>query len=193
MPADASGAGAPAAGAAAKGGRVGASEAPASKYDNELDENWFAIAEEEERNTRRATVAGTLAKMLNTVAKHKWAYPFKRPVTDKEAPDYRDVITNPMDLTTLRKKVETGAVDDVDKLTSDLSLIFENAMTYNGKGSELWNMANTLKEVCKHQQVSAREHTSACRPASLLAPCLSERRRRRLLSSDPWPPSTVAL
>lgn len=37
-----------------------------------------------------------LLKMLNAIAKHKWAYPFKRPVTDKEAPDYKDIIKQPM-------------------------------------------------------------------------------------------------
>jgi len=66
----------------------------ATTLEKELDESWPAIAEEEERNPRRATVAGTLNKMLQAVAKHKWAYPFKRPVTDKEAPDYKDIITN---------------------------------------------------------------------------------------------------
>ena len=62
--------------------------------ENELEDTWAQIAEEEERNTRRATVAGTLSKMLQAVVKHKWAYPFKRPVTDKEAPDYKDIISN---------------------------------------------------------------------------------------------------
>ena len=50
--------------------------------------------EEEERNSRRATVSSTLNKLLQAVAKHKWAYPFKRPVTDKEAPDYKDIVAN---------------------------------------------------------------------------------------------------
>lgn len=37
-----------------------------------------------------------LVKILNAISKHKWAYPFKRPVTDREAPDYRQIIKNPM-------------------------------------------------------------------------------------------------
>jgi hypothetical protein len=43
----------------------------------------------------KATMA-QLLKMLNSISKHKWAYPFKRPVTDKEAPDYKDIIKQPM-------------------------------------------------------------------------------------------------
>ena len=41
-----------------------------------------------------ASAGGTLGKLLQAIAKHKWAYPFKRPVTDKEAPDYKEIITN---------------------------------------------------------------------------------------------------
>jgi hypothetical protein len=72
----------------ARGGGLVAGD-PGYKYENELDDHWHAIAEEEERNARRATVAGTLGKMLGVLVKHKWAYPFKRPVTEREAPDYK--------------------------------------------------------------------------------------------------------
>jgi len=136
----------------------GAETAP----DTELEDNWAAIAEEEEKNSRRATVAGTLNKMLQAVAKHKWAYPFKRPVTDKEAPDYKEIITNAMDFTTLKRRVESGVVSDVDALVADLNLIFDNAMVYNGKGTDYYRMASTLKECVRLQQHSyaawRREH-----------------------------------
>ena len=46
----------------------------------------------------------------------RWAHPFKRPVTDKEAPDYKNIIKNPMDLSTLRKRVDSGAVSDIAAL-----------------------------------------------------------------------------
>jgi len=78
-------------------GRTRLAGGPEMTPESELEDSWAVIAEEEDRNSRRASVGGTLNKMLAVVAKHKWAYPFKRPVTDKEAPDYKDVITNPMD------------------------------------------------------------------------------------------------
>ena len=46
----------------------------------------------------------------------RWAHPFKRPVTDKEAPDYKNIIKNPMDLSTLRKRVDSGAVSEIAAL-----------------------------------------------------------------------------
>ena len=118
---------------------------------HDLEDSWVAIAEEEERSSRRSSVGGTLNKMLGAVVKHKWAYPFKRPVTEKEAPDYKDIVPNPMDFATLKRRVETGAVADVGALVSDLNLIFDNAMTYNGEGTDYYQMAETLKAVVAHQ------------------------------------------
>jgi hypothetical protein len=37
-------------------------------------------------------------------------------VTDKEAPDYKNIIKNPMDLSTLRKRVDSGVVAEVAAL-----------------------------------------------------------------------------
>ena len=129
----------------------------------ELDEKWGDIAEEEASSTRRKSDgSGILLKLLQSVTKHKWAHPFKRPVTDKEAPDYKDIVKNPMDLSTLRKKVDTNQVPDVQALVNDLVLIFENAMLYNAKTSDYHKMADTLRKQVhaqhEHYQRWKREH-----------------------------------
>jgi hypothetical protein len=69
--------------AARTGGRRKSATASDLLPESELKESWAVIAEDEERNTRRATIGGTLTKLLAAIATHKWAYPFKRPVTDK--------------------------------------------------------------------------------------------------------------
>mgnify|MGYP001371532568 CR=1 FL=1 len=97
---------------------------------------------------------GTLLRMLSSILKHKWAHPFKRAVTDKEAPDYRDVVKQPMDLGTLKKRVEAGDVADVAALVADLTLTFSNAMAYNLRGSDYHKMAAELK------QITARQHAA---------------------------------
>jgi hypothetical protein len=102
-------------------------------------------------NVRRATLGSALNKMLAAISKHKWAYPFKRPVTEKEAPDYKDFVSNPMDFTTLKRRVESGAVASVPALVHDLNLIFENAMLYNARGSDYYKMAVTLRETTRVQ------------------------------------------
>ncbi|KOO20874.1 transcription factor gte6, partial [Chrysochromulina tobinii] len=90
--------------------------------------------------------------MLSSIARHKWAYPFKRPVTEKEAPDYREIIETPMDFATLKRRVETGQVADLHALCDDLNLIFENAMKYNGEGTDYYKMASTLRSIVANQK-----------------------------------------
>jgi len=123
---------------------------------------WVDLAEEE-RNPRRASVQGTLLKFVQSIMRHKWAHPFKRPVTDKEAPDYKDIVRTPMDFATLRKRVESGLLHDLAALVRDLNLIFDNAMLYNPAKSDYHKMASTLKDV--------REWPN-CRPFFLCVPVI---------------------
>jgi len=155
------------------GGRTRTSGAcEGAALDHDLDESWVSIAEEEDRNLRRSTVAGTLNKMLAAIVKHKWAYPFKRPVTDKEAPDYKEFITNPMDFTTLKRRVETGQVAEIHGLVDDLNLIFDNAMVYNGEGTDYYKMASTLKAIVANQKavfIKARGDSAEVKGAAVAA------------------------
>lgn len=57
-----------------------------------------------------------------------------------------------MDFTTLKRRIETGAVVEVNPLVTDLNLIFDNAMVYNGKGTDYYRMAQTLKDIVRVQQ-----------------------------------------
>ena len=68
------------------GARRGRTAGPAEiSLEGELEDKWGDLAEEEEKATRRkADGSGLLAKLLQSVTKHKWAHPFKRPVTEKE-------------------------------------------------------------------------------------------------------------
>lgn len=49
-----------------------------------------------------------ILKLLKTISQHKYAEVFKKPVTVEEAPNYYDVIKEPMDFQTLRKKITDG-------------------------------------------------------------------------------------
>lgn len=56
------------------------------------------------------------------------------PIVD-EVPDYFDVIQNPSDLSTVRTKLMTDQYDNLQDFKRDVNLIWENAITYNGKPS----------------------------------------------------------
>jgi hypothetical protein len=86
------------------------------------------------------------SKVIDRIWKNRVSEPFRNPVTLEEAPDYFDVIRNPMDLATIKTKIAQGSIKSKKELWQDISLIFENACTYNEQGTAMWTMSENLKE-----------------------------------------------
>ncbi|CAG8463072.1 7211_t:CDS:2 [Funneliformis mosseae] len=78
-----------------------------------------------------------------------YAYPFYEPVDAEKlgVPDYYKVIKQPMDLTTINSKLENDQYASADEFEEDIRLMFRNCYTYNGVGSEVYNMGKTLENV----------------------------------------------
>ena len=49
--------------------------------------------------------------------------------------DYRDIISKPMDLSKISKKLRNGYYVIPNDIITDIRLIFSNARTYNAKGT----------------------------------------------------------
>ena len=66
---------------------------------------------------------------------------FAEPVSDTDAPDYSDIVKNPIDLATMNSKVTSGAYgegsDASSKLYSDFLLMFDNCRLYNEDDGEV--------------------------------------------------------
>lgn len=60
--------------------------------------------------------------------------------------DYPIIIKHPMDLGTVKKKLDKGLYKRPSELASDVRLIFSNAMTYNAPNSKIYNHARSLSE-----------------------------------------------
>ncbi|KAJ8917342.1 hypothetical protein NQ315_002364 [Exocentrus adspersus] len=56
---------------------------------------------------------------------------FAWPVTDNIAPGYSSIITNPMDFSTMRQKIEENQYTHLDEFVADFKLMCTNAMKYN--------------------------------------------------------------
>lgn len=61
-----------------------------------------------------------------------------------QAPNYHTIIKQPMDLSTMKSKVERGAYNSWADLTSDLVLMFSNAKTFNAAGTVVHKQADLL-------------------------------------------------
>ncbi|KAK0426173.1 hypothetical protein QR680_009571 [Steinernema hermaphroditum] len=66
---------------------------------------------------------------------------------DKTYPDYYEVIGNPIDLSTIKKKIEDNKYSSSNKMYLDIKLMFDNARTYNEQKSTIYADANTLEAV----------------------------------------------
>ena len=76
---------------------------------------------------------------------------FRKPVRKSDAPGYHDLIANPMDLTTIRRKafkdVYTNDSSSGDvQFKIDLELVWSNCQKYNVEGSEFWLKAESMRK-----------------------------------------------
>ena len=71
--------------------------------------------------------------LLNMIILSKDATAFLRPVDPiiDHAPEYREIIKNPMDLSTMRGKANRNEYQSFNKFLEDLNCIIRNAITYN--------------------------------------------------------------
>lgn len=76
---------------------------------------------------------------------------FAQPVDPERdgCPDYLTKIKNPMDLGTVRKKLEDNEYDTITQWKADVELIWENSFTYNGKNSLVSVLARQLQTFFK--------------------------------------------
>lgn len=86
------------------------------------------------------------AQMLTKLMKHKHGYVFNVPVDVEgfKLHDYYDIIKNPMDLGTVKSKLGKNLYDSPMDFAADVRLTFNNAMKYNPKGHEVYNLAQHL-------------------------------------------------
>jgi len=87
-------------------------------------------------------------EVLKILQGHQHGWVFNSPVDPIELglPDYFEVIKKPMDLGTIRKKLENGCYHSLEQFQAHIHLTFDNAMMYNPEGSVVYNMANEMKE-----------------------------------------------
>ncbi|KAG8369286.1 hypothetical protein BUALT_Bualt15G0135600 [Buddleja alternifolia] len=74
---------------------------------------------------------------------------FSEPVDPSELPDYFEIIEQPMDFGTLRKKLDDGAYKNLEELEADVFLICSNAMQYNAPDTVYHRQARSIQDIAK--------------------------------------------
>ncbi|XP_056397058.1 bromodomain-containing protein 3 [Hyla sarda] len=78
-----------------------------------------------------------------------YAWPFYKPVDAEalELHDYHDIIKHPMDLSTVKKKMDGRDYQDAQAFAADIRLMFSNCYKYNPPDHEVVAMARKLQDV----------------------------------------------
>ncbi|XP_066291354.1 nucleosome-remodeling factor subunit BPTF-like isoform X2 [Branchiostoma lanceolatum] len=86
-----------------------------------------------------------LKRLLKSLQSHKMAWPFVEPVSELEVPDYYQVIKEPMDLSTVEKRLRQKYYKTLNQYVADISKIFDNCRYYNPSDSAFCKCAEVLE------------------------------------------------
>ncbi|XP_014253868.1 CREB-binding protein isoform X3 [Cimex lectularius] len=94
-----------------------------------------------------------LMPTLEKLYRQDESLPFRQPVDPLalNIPDYFDIIKSPMDLSTVKRKLDTGLYSDPWEYVNDVWLMFDNAWIYNKKTSKVYKQCTKLSEVFEQE------------------------------------------
>ncbi|XP_053705199.1 bromodomain and PHD finger-containing protein 3 [Synchiropus splendidus] len=100
-----------------------------------------------------------LRSTLDQLLEKDTAEIFAKPVDIKEVPDYLEFISQPMDFSTMRSKLENHAYRSVAELEADFNLMVSNCLLYNSKDTVFHKAALRLRDlggaILRHAQRQA--------------------------------------
>ncbi|XP_059416462.1 bromodomain testis-specific protein-like isoform X3 [Carassius carassius] len=97
-----------------------------------------------------------------------YAWPFYKPVDAKALGllDYHEIIPQPMDMSTIKKKMEAREYTDALQFAADMRLMFSNCYKYNPTGLEVVTMARKLQDVFEFRFSKIPDEPKNSAPAS---------------------------
>jgi hypothetical protein len=105
---------------------------------------------ESEELAKTSVLNKELLSILKRTHDQRFAWAFREPVDLREAPGYLDVITDPIDLQTIEKRVKAGYYKTKKAFMADMAKIAQNCRLYNGKTSEWWRLAQEFDTFLKN-------------------------------------------
>ncbi|XP_049909115.1 bromodomain-containing protein 3a isoform X1 [Epinephelus moara] len=112
-------------------------------------EEHFEGKESPQQGSEQLKYCNEILKELMSKKYISYAWPFYKPVDAEalELHDYHDIIKYPMDLGTVKKKMERGEYQDAQSFAADIRLIFSNSYKYNPPNHYVVTRARKLQGV----------------------------------------------
>uniref|UniRef100_A0A8C5HVH0 Bromodomain adjacent to zinc finger domain protein 1A n=1 Tax=Gouania willdenowi TaxID=441366 RepID=A0A8C5HVH0_GOUWI len=97
------------------------------------------------------------------MVRHEDSWPFIKLVSRTQVPDYYDIITSPIALSTIREKVNNCVYTNTADFVSDVSLMFSNCLLFNPRVSAEYKAAQRLQLFFQSElsRLGLSEHSSA--------------------------------
>ncbi|KAM9109112.1 bromodomain testis-specific protein [Megaptera novaeangliae] len=91
--------------------------------------------------------------VLKALRKHNFSWPFQQPVdaVKLKLPDYYTIIKNPMDLNTIKNRLEHKYYVKASECIEDFNTMFSNCYLYNKPGDDIVLMAQALEKLFKQK------------------------------------------
>ncbi|XP_063544715.1 bromodomain adjacent to zinc finger domain protein 2B-like [Cydia strobilella] len=104
-------------------------------------------AKKEKHNAKKLQKELQFCKnLLYEMECHEHAWPFLLPVNTKLFPQYKKVIKCPMDLSTIKKKLQDNTYKCKEEFASDVRLIFSNCEVFNEDYSPVGRAGHNMRE-----------------------------------------------
>uniref|UniRef100_A0A3Q3LQI0 Bromodomain-containing protein 2 n=1 Tax=Mastacembelus armatus TaxID=205130 RepID=A0A3Q3LQI0_9TELE len=87
--------------------------------------------------------------VVKALWRHQFSWPFRQPVdaVALRLPDYYTIITKPMDLGTIKKRLQNKYYSQAHECIQDFNTMFTNCYMYNRPGDDIVFMAQTLEKL----------------------------------------------
>lgn len=96
-------------------------------------------------------------KTIQRCAAMNYASAFLRPVSTKKFPDYLKVISDPMDLGTMKGKAKNHKYANFGEFVADLRKMWQNCVTYNGTDHGLSKLARNMLDLGEETMMSKKD------------------------------------
>jgi len=110
---------------------------------------------------------------LHVIYTHAYPHPFLLLV---QVPDYHEVIKDPMDFSTMQKKVDQHQYLTLDDFEGDFDRVWRNAMTYNDPSTVYYRAAVRMKLEGAKALKQVRACVWAAKPNPGVKGCVKRRR-----------------
>lgn len=107
----------------------------------------YLHASSDEADKVKTALKAELLQMMRRINDQQYIWPFREPVNIKEVPDYLEVISHPMDLSTIDKRIKAdNYYRNKEMFFQDLLLMTSNCKTYNEDASTYVSCAKKLEK-----------------------------------------------